>query len=817
MKVSLSWLKQYVSIDMEVSELSDALTMAGLEVDNIYNRYDYLEKVIVGCITEIRPHPDADRLRLCVVNTGNELINIVCGADNITTGMFAPLALPGAELPGGLIIKKSVIRGEASGGMLCSETELGIGEGERGIMRLSDNLNPGESLAKALALNDPVLEIDLTPNRPDCLSIIGVAREVAVFRNSSIQYPSCEPIAPGKPDLSENISGLTSVSVQDSGLCPRYGAKLFKNVKIGPSPFWLKDRLASIGIRPVNNMVDITNYVMMETGQPLHAFDFDKLTGKKIILRTALKDENFVTLDNKKRKLPERTLLICDAQKPAAIAGIMGGLNSEVSSATTSVLLESAYFNPVCIRKTAKKLGLNTESAHRFERGVDPDAVIKALHRATLLIEKTGCGSAVNGIIDENQVPSESFLSVEVKLKEINSLLGTDIKGDQIIELLEAIEFSVDCKAVGSNDSLFMITPPSYRVDIKRPVDIIEEIARLYGYNRIPVTFPAVPVQAKDSSPFSNHKKQIKKIMTGLGFSECINYSFIGKKSIKRLNINHDDQSYNTVDILNPLTKDHAVMRPSLIPGLLETMHRNITRNVHNLKLFETGKIFIHKGKETLPLEKEIIAGLWSGTRHAPTWHGKSEPVDFYDIKGAVEALLAALKIDKAASIEFTMLPDNECVYTKPGHTAHIVTGDKTAGIIGKINHNILNNFRLSADAFIFEIDLDTLYELIPETVFAEPIPKFPAVSRDITMIVDKNFESAHVLKSSNIFKEKLVENLQLLAVFEGEAVPADKKSISFRITYRSADGTLKDDQVNLVHKTLSDKLITEFKAALPE
>ncbi len=816
MKVSLSWLKQYVSIDVEVSKLSDALTMAGLEVDNIYDRYDYLKRVIVGCITEIRQHPDADRLRLCVVNTGNELINIVCGADNITTGMYAPLALPGAELPGGLIIKKSVIRGESSGGMLCSEAELGIGEGEQGIMRLPNNLNIGENLARALALNDPVLEIDLTPNRPDCLSVIGVAREIAVFLNSSIQYPSCEPIASCKHDLSENISDLTSVSVQDSGLCPRYGAKLFKNVKIGPSPFWLKDRLASIGIRPVNNIVDITNYVMMETGQPLHAFDFDKLTGKKIILRTALGGENFVTLDNKKRKLPEGTLLICDAQKPVAIAGIMGGLNSEVSSTTTSVLLESAYFNPICIRKAAKKLGLNTESAHRFERGVDPEAVIKALYRAALLIEKTGCGSAVNGIIDENQSSDES-LSIEVKLSEINSLLGTDIKGGQIIKLIEAIEFSVDCKTVGPNDSLFTVTPPSYRVDIKRPVDIMEEIARLYGYNRIPVTFPAVSVQAKNSSTFVEHKKQIKKIMTGLGFSECINYSFIGKKSIKRLNINHDAQRYNTVDILNPLTEDHAVMRPSLIPGLLETMHRNITRNVHNLKLFETGKIFIHKEKETLPLTKEIIAGLWSGTRHAPTWHGKAEPVDFYDIKGAVEALLSALKVDKAASVEFTMLPDNECVYTTPGHTARIITGGKTAGITGKINHNILNNFKLSANAFIFEIDIDTLYELIPETVFAEPIPKFPAVSRDITMIVDKNFEAGHVLKSSNIFKEKLVEDLQLLAVFEGEAVPADKKSISFRITYRSVDGTLKDDQVNLAHKTLSDKLITEFKAALPE
>ncbi|MBL0732201.1 MAG: phenylalanine--tRNA ligase subunit beta [Desulfosarcina sp.] len=814
MKVSLSWLKKYITIDMELSELADALTMAGLEVDNIYDRYEYLGKVVVGCISDIKPHPNADRLRLCTVAAGDNQINLVCGADNIKTGMHVPLALPGAELPGGFVIKKSVIRGEASGGMLCSAVELGLGEDKKGIMNLPDNLTQGENLASALNLTDPVLEIDLTPNRPDCLGIIGIAREIAAFQNKQVQYPSINPIVANK--LDENISDLTSVTVQNTDLCPRYGAKLFKNVQISDSPFCLKDRLRSIGIRPINNFVDITNYVMMETGQPLHAFDFDKLAEKKIVVRTAKKGENFTTLDNKKRTLSDQMLMICDGEKPVAIAGVMGGLNSEVTNKTTSVLLESAYFDPSNIRKTAKKLTLNTDSAHRFERGADPAGTIKALHRAVQLVEKTGCGTLINGIIDKNPVPYKA-LSIDVKPEEINSLLGTDIKRGKIIELLEGIEFSVKNKTENESDNSFVIIPPSYRVDIKRPVDIIEEVARLYGYNRIPVTFPSIPAKTKKSSPNIGYKKQIKNFMAGLGFSECINYSFINNRSAARLNLEPDDARYNMLKLLNPLTKDHAVMRSSLIPGLLETMRRNITRNVYNLKLFEIGKTFIHKGEDALPHEKEIIAGLWTGTREASTWHHKDNPVDFYDLKGAVEALFTALKINKTAPVKFTMLPDNQCYYTKPGHTAQIILGNKSAGITGEVNNRVLNNFNLSAKAFIFEINLTELCKLIPKTVFAEQISIFPSVARDITMIVDKNFESANILENETFLKENLVEKLQLLAVFEGEPIPADKKSISFRITYRSAQGTLKDDTINKIHKKLSDQLITEFNAALPE
>lgn len=827
MKVSLSWLKNYITIAMEVAPLTEALTMAGLEVDNIYNRYDYLNQVIVGRINEIKAHPNADRLKLCRVDTGDDLINVVCGADNVKTGMLVALALPEAELPNNFIIKQSVIRGETSGGMLCSETELGLdpdlglglGKSKKGIMELPDTLTLGEKLARALNLSDTVLEIDLTPNRPDCLSIIGVAREIAAFHNKPVQYPPIKPVAADQTDASKNISNLTSVTVQNPELCPRYCVRLFENVKIAPSPFWLQDRLRSIGIRPINNFVDITNYVMLEIGQPLHAFDFDKLAEKRIVVRTAQKGEIFTTLDNKKRILESRTMMVCDGKKAVAIAGVMGGLNSEITASTTSVLLESAYFDPSSIRKTSKKLGLITDSTHRFERGVDPAGTLKALNRATQLIEQLGCATPINGIIDENSAPFEPLI-IPVNLKEINSLLGTEIDHDEIIKLLGSIEFSIQNQTNGQADDLLLIIPPSYRVDIKRPVDIIEEIARLYGYNKIKITFPVLPAQTKNASPNIIHKKQLKKIMTGLGFSECINYSFINNKSVNRLALETDDERYPMIRLLNPLSKDHAAMRSSLIPGLFETMHRNITRNVHNLKLFEIGKIFISKGKDRLPQEKEIIAGLWTGARQPLTWCSQNNnKIDFYDVKGAVETLLTALKISMAAAsnIRFTMLPDNQCAYTRPGYTAQIIAGDKRIGIIGEVNHKVLNNFAITAKAYIFEIDLPELYQLIPEEIVAEAMPKFPAVDRDITMIVDKNFESANILEHEILVREKLVEKIQLVDVFEGEPIDSNKKSISFRITYRSACETLNDNTINRIHKKLSEQLITRFNATLPE
>jgi phenylalanyl-tRNA synthetase beta chain len=463
MKVSLSWLNDYVSIQMDPSDLAEALTMVGLEVESVSARYRYLDTVFVGQIKEIAPHPNADKLSLCQVDTGQGQVSVVCGAPNIKTGMLSPIALPGTEFPEGFVLEKSVIRGQTSDGMLCSEGELGLGVDRSGIMALDPALSVGDKLASALGLTDTIFEIDLTPNRPDCLSVIGVAREIAAIQNSPLKYPDFK-----LADKSDKISGLTSVKIEAPDHCPRYVARLLEDIKIKPSPFWLQERLLSVGLRPINNIVDITNFVLMETGQPLHAFDFDHLAQNRIVVRTAKQGETFVTLDQKERVLGTETLMICDGEKAVAVGGVMGGLNSEIEDSTTRVLLESAYFNPVSIRRTSKRLGLNTDASHRFERGIDPEGQIAAANRAAKLMAELGDGRLIGGLIDEypNQQPVKS---VQLSVKNTNRLLGTQLQRREIENFLKSIEFKVEKVGTQKDGDNLKVTPPSFRVDISRP------------------------------------------------------------------------------------------------------------------------------------------------------------------------------------------------------------------------------------------------------------------------------------------------------------------------------------------------------------
>lgn len=816
MKVSLNWLKNYTRVEMDITSLSDALTMAGLEVDSVFERYSFLYSVVVTRIQEIKPHPNADRLKICIVLHEGRLINIVCGAPNVRTGMTVPLALPGSTFDSGLIIKKNIIRGIKSEGMLCSEAELGLGTNDKGIMELDETLPIGENLAKALGLSDTIIEIDLTPNRPDCLSMIGVAREIAALQNNSLTYPdSFVSDYRRSSDSSAKISDLTSVTVEADDHCPRYAATIFDKVNVTSSPFWLQDRLMSIGLKPVNNIVDITNFVMMETGQPLHAFDLDRLSQNRIIVRTANEGENFVTLDKKERKLSSEMLMICDGEKPVAIAGVMGGLNSEIKQSTTRILLESAYFDPASIRKTSKKLGLNTEASHRFERGVDPGITLSAINRASQLLVETGCCKQTYEIIDKYKVidPVEVMLSV----KETNRLLGTDLGKNEIIKLLKSIEMKIEAKGTGTFDKI-LVTPPSYRPDIKKSVDLMEEVARMSGYNKIPVTFPLISSKTKIPSKETDNKNRIRNLMAGFGYFETINYSFIKEHSDNDLRLGPDDPRRNCVKIVNPLSVDHAVMRTSLIPGLLETMHRNISKRIKNLKVFEIGKIFINRGMDKLPEETEMLASLQTGARSDVTWNIKEIDCDFFDIKGVVEGLFKALHIKNSEGKFplFTMIPDDLCTYTMPGYSARIIAENEIIGLVGEVNRDVLKNFDLSQPTFIFELDLLKLYRLIPDAVKSIPLPKFPAVSRDITMIIDKDLETAAIINGVKELNQKLVENINLLDVFEGKLITDNKKSISFRITYRSSTETLKDDKINKLHKNLTEKLLNKFDAKLP-
>lgn len=802
MKVSLSWLGDYVSFEMDVAGLVESLTMLGLEVETVDDRYAYLEKVVVGRITEVAPHPDADHLRVCRVDAGGPPLSIVCGAPNAAEGAVVPVALPGAELPDGTEIGKSVIRGVASNGMICSEAELGIGTDKSGIMILDKPATLGENLAKTLGLSDMVLDVAITPNRPDCLSVLGIAREVAAVCGTTLKYPEA-----GSVNTGGEISRLTSVAIENPDHCPRYTAMLISDVDIAPSPFWLQDRLMSVGLRPINNIVDITNFVMLETGQPLHAFDFDLLAEKRIVVRTAKDGEKFTTLDDKERILTSETLMICDGEKPVGVGGVMGGLNSEIVDTTRNVLLESAYFNPVSIRRTSKTLGLSTDASYRFERGVDPVGALRAAERAARMMAEIGGGRLVDGAIDEHPIKSEQK-QIFLNVPRTNRVLDTDIGRDRMKSLLESIEFTAET----TGDDALAVTPPSFRVDVSRPEDLTEEVARLYGYNNIPTTFPAMPAEARRPSERIVLRNKLKELMNGFGFSEVVNYSFTHGESCDRLRIPPDDPTGHSVPIRNPLTEDQAVMRTSLLPGLLETMQRNIAMQTRDLKLFEIGKIFLANETGELPDEPEYLAALWTGCRYESSWHGiKTPDCDFYDIKGAAEGLLAGLEIRDAV---FGALPDSECHYMRPGYSAFFRVGGEYLGIVGELHPEVAKTYDLKQSAYIFEIGLSPLADVIPALKEAKPIPKFPAVARDLTLILDSAEESGKIVESVKYEEAMFLEDIFLLDMYDN--ISPGKKSVTFRIVYRSAERTLEDEEINHVHKAMADSIIGKFNAALP-
>ena len=802
MKVSLSWLKQYIPVDMTVSEICSRLTMAGLETDAVTDRYAWLNTVVTGRISAVIPHPNADKLRLCEVELGDRSVRVVCGAPNVCKGMLAPLALPGTEFPNGRILEKSMIRGETSEGMLCSAAELDLGDDRSGIMVLSPELQPGIPLPKALDLSDVMIEVDLTPNRPDCLSLIGVAREIGVFQGKKVKQPEIT-----LPLGEKDINDLTSVTIAAPNHCPRYAARLIAGISVRPSPWWLRERLQSVGLRSINNIVDVTNFVMMEMGQPLHAFDFDNLAGHRIVVRTASEGEKFTTLDGKERILTPEMLMICDGEKPVAVAGVMGGLNSEIENTTTQVLIESAYFSPASIRKTAKKLGLGTDASHRFERGADPERTIRALDRAAQLMLEVAGGTLISGYIDEHPVQIQNP-PIRLSVAGANRHLGLELGRDQMADLLESVEFAVEKQG---NLSL-RVTPPSFRADVSRPEDLMEEIARLWGYDRIPVTFPPIPAQGIAPAPRVELRNRIRDILSASGFAEVITYSFIDAGSCDKLGLKPDDPRRSMVKILNPISEEMSVMRTSLIPGVLETMSRNLARQNRNLKLFETGRIFLSKGQDSLPDQPEMLSGLWTGTRSDISWHEKESPCDFYDLKGITEGLCRRLGI----STEIAALPDADCNYTRPGYTARILAQGQTLGIIGQVHPRVAEAYDLKQTAWVFELDLEALRPLVSDVKKAMPLPRYPSVSRDITLIVEKRTQAWDLLKYVRNAGEELVEDVFLFDVYEGKNIPQDRKSVSFRIVYRSSESTLEDETVSPVHRKISDMLVQQFNAAFP-
>ena len=570
-------------------------------------------------------------------------------------------------MPDGSVLEAGLVRGQRSEGMLCSAAELAIGTDADGILLLEGSPTVGDPLNRVLKLSDPVLEIDLTPNRADCLSVVGVGREVAALQHTRLSTPAVRLSESDPP-----AERLAAVTIEAPDHCPRYAARVIEGVRVGPSPFWLQDRLRSVGLRPINNLVDVTNFVMMETGQPLHAFDLDRLAGQRIVVRTAAAGERFVTLDGKERVLDPDMLMICDAEKPVAIAGVMGGQNSEITEATTRVLIESAWFDPVSVRRTSKRLGLGTDASRRFERGVDPAGAVAAADRAAGLMAEVAGGRVARGALDAHPRPWTPR-PIRLSVRATHRLLGTRVPKARIARLLARIDFKVEPTP---DRDVVSVTAPSYRVDVSRPEDLMEEIARLAGFDTIPVTFPALPGSARQEAPRLELRRRARTLLNGCGFTEVITYSFVHGQSCDRLRLSADDPGRRSVAVLNPLAEDQAVMRPSLLPGLLETLRFNLAQQTRRVKIFEIGKVYHGCGDGELPEEPELAAGLWSGPRRPLAWDDPETPCDFYDLKGAVETLAAGLKLE---DVRFDRLPDAEALTLRAGHAARIVSGERDA------------------------------------------------------------------------------------------------------------------------------------------
>ncbi len=800
MKVSLNWIRDFVEIRMELKELVNLLTMAGLEVEEAISVGEGFDKVVVAQILSIHKHPNADRLSLVEAKAGQETFSIVCGASNIREGQKVPLALVGARLPNGMQIKRSKIRGVGSEGMLCSPIELALGQDASGIMILPPHLPLGMNLGEALGLQDTILDISITPNRPDCLCVIGVAREIAALTHQKVKYPVLS-----LPDQGEKIHQKASVTIVDQDLCPRYVARMIEGVKIGPSPRWMSNRLESIGIRSISNVVDVTNYVMMEYGQPLHAFDFEFLEERRIVVRRAKEGEEFVTLDGVKRKLDHEMLMICDGVKPVAIAGVMGGLNSEIKEDTKTVLLESAYFDPAGNRKTSKKLGLETEASYRFGRGIDYGGCLSAAYRAAQLIQELAGGRIVDGVIDAYPSPIQPS-PIRLSLKKVHQIIGTDVTAGQVKNYLEELELNVRQE----DGDVFVVTPPSFRGDLEREIDLIEEVARLDGYEKIPVTLPkGAPSLEGRPKDLLVERKAIETLTTH-GFHEIITYGFTSPASWDMIGLPPDDPRRRHLRILNPLTEDFSVMRTTLVPGLLEAARYNLSRKNPNLKLFELKKVFFPQEGERLPKEVKFLAGLAMGFDREAHWAYSPRPVDFYDVKGCVEDLLDSLQISGAKFRQAEDIP-----YLHPGKASKVVIDQDVLGVLGEVHPRVAAHYEIHGKVYLLEMDFSQLMKWTKEEKRFQPLPKFPAVYRDISVVVDRTLKAEEVMEAIHNFRQPFVEKIQLFDIYEGLPVPEGKKGISYRILYQAADRTLTDEEVNQYHEKILSGLKEIFQLEL--
>jgi len=797
MRVSLNWLKDYVDIQMDVEELAHKLTMLGIEIEAIERPGAEITNVFIGKILSIDPHPDADKLVVCKTDIGQDTpLTIVCGAKNMKPGDIVPTAIIGATLPGGFQIGRRKMRGIESEGMMCSARELGISDEHAGLLIMDPDLPVGADALPYLGLDDVIFEIEVTPNRGDWACMIGVAREIAALLGTTMRLPQIE-IAESAPEA----AALSSVTIENPDLCPRYAGRILTDVKIGPSPEWLCKRLIAAGQRPINNIVDITNYVMLETGQPLHAFDYDLLKENRIVVRTPKAGETITTLDGQKRELAPDMLIIADAEVPVAVAGVMGGGDSEVGEMTTRIFLESAFFKPSSVRKTSRALALTTEASQRFQRGADPEMAVFAINRAAMLMQQVAGARVANGILDEypNPLPEKT---ITLRYSGSDLLLGTAVKPEAQRTFIESLGFTI----IKSDAASFTVRVPSWRHDATQEADLIEEVARLHGYDNIQTALPTVHPGERVFAPREAAVRRLRESLVGFGLTEFCNWTFSCPEDVNRCRL--EPQYQNMVTLQNPLSENQATMRSSLIPGLMANVSRNVRHGSTDIAAFEIGPIYVPVEGRDLPNEPLHVAVVLSGNDSGKHWSRPQQAFDLYDIKGYCEAiadLFGTTPIFEAA----------ECPTFQFGQCATVAINGAVIGRFGEVRKDILKDYDVDQSVYMLELELAPLFDVQAPRPQHRTVPMFPPSRRDMAVLVDSAVAAGDISKAAAEIGGKILKSVDIFDIYTGKQVPAGKKSVALSLMFQSEERTLTDKDTQKTWDRILKKLEADFKAEL--
>ena len=790
MKITYNWLKDYVDFAWDWPELVERMTMAGLEFEGVEDLGARYEGVVIGRVNACRPHENADRLTVCEVDVGTEVNTIICGAPNVAAGQTVAVALPGCSLPGGMKIKKAKIRGVESRGMICAEDELGLGDSHDGIMVLEDGLEIGTSFAAAVGLDDVVIDFEVTPNRPDCLSLFGIAREVHTLTGNPLRPPEF-----ALPESGTATAADVQISIEAPDDCPRYVGRIVRGVKVGPSPPWLQRRLQAVGQRPINNIVDITNYVLLELGHPLHAFDLDKLQERRIVIRRARADETLATLDGTVRQLDEEMLVIADGVQPVALAGVMGGAHSEVSEGTADILLESAYFAPSRVRLARARFGLFTEAAMRFERGADWDAPVRSIDRAAALIAEIAGGTIAPTPLDVYPRPGQRR-EIALRIERANQLLATDLDQATIIQTLERL----GCEVTAATP--LQVTAPSFRPDLAREADLIEEVGRIYGFDRIASSQEASGPWITHHDPQLTFRQVVRQQLLGLGLDEVVSNTIVETRWLELAG-----SAKEAARLANPPTAAQNALRTTLVPSLLDVARRNFNQRAPGVAIFELGKCFAAGAAGALPDEDWRLAALWAGSVSASPWQADARDADFFDLKGLLETLVGA------PHLRFEPADHPAC---RPGHSARVLLGDEPLGWLGQAAVDLCAAFDLERQVHIFEIAFDALARHWHgrERAFST-LPKFPPIERDLAVIVREDIATSDLVAAMREDAPRLVESIEVFDLYQGDQIAQGHKSLAFAIRLRAPERTLQDAQADAATAAMLKGLEKHFNARL--